>query len=476
MINIISPKSVYVNNDDPSTYTLNWEGSLPDGQVSYEILYREKGSDTWLTSGKVVSTATEYDLRNIYSQLNIDFVEIEYKVNVTYEKSENDETIKGTESSNTFSLIFNQGITADLNVWVNSEKRSYPMFDEIRNDNMNIMSVHTPNGNKLLPLVDDDNVLSSDMRIQVADDKIQSVARYDPDFKYYTPTDADVFGTINVEGQYNYSYQRSYNYISTYGYNYSYYDSTSSDVYCSYESGYVYYNYLVSSVRNTLRDTTSFISAYSYRYSYTRSDNMYGYRYYSYLRSYANVQHSDSYYYIPTQLVKSVYAAYGYGYSYQYYMGGAQYSATAYATYYTYATGVYQTYVQISSQGSSTAGRGYGYATHALAYLVYYAYTSGTYYYYQSSPVYAYDKSQFYSYVLRTTAYAYTATRYSYKYYTYYTYTNTYAYDRGYSYEYYHYNNIYYWNNYAYAYSGDTYSYNYETITDKKSYNYTYYC
>lgn len=476
MINIISPKSVYVNNDDPSTYTLNWEGSLPSGQVSYEVLYKEKGSETWLTTGKVMSTDTTYDLRNIYTLVNIDFVEIEYKVTITYESINDGETIRGNESSNTFSLIFNQGISGDLNVWVNSEKRSYPMFSTINNDNVNTLAIRTTDGDKLLPLVDEDSVLASDMRVRVSSDKTQSVAGYDPDFKYYTPTDSDVFGTIEVEGQYNYNYQSSYNYISSYGYNYSYYDGTASDTYCTQEDGYAYYNYLASSTQNELTGTDSYITNYSYKYSYRRSDLAYGLKYYNYLRSSVRNYLNKSYYYQPSKLVSAVYLVYSTTYQYSYYGGGSGDTTNFYARYYTYASGVYLSRVVIRSFGSSSFGRSYSYATTADAYLAYNYMASETLYYYTYTNVYAYDKTYYYSFLRYSTVYNYTRDVYAYRDYTYYTYTNVYAYDKTYQYVYYHYNNLYYWNNYAYGYTDDTYSYNYKTIEDTKTYNYTYYC
>lgn len=433
MINIISPKSVYVDITDPSTYTLEWQGTLENSQVSYEVLYREKGNETWLTTGKNKTTDQTYDLRNIYTLINVDFVEIEYKVVITCEKTGDNEIITGTESSNVYSLIFNQGITCDLNVWTGSEKRVYPLFDEIKNDTLNKMTIHTEDGDKMLPLVNEGSILSDEMKVRVDENTTQCVAGSNPDFKYYTPSETDVFGEFDVDGQYTYNYQQEYSYVSEPSYNYSYIDS---------------------SVQNYLSGYTSFITNYSYNYSYSRSDLSTSYKYYNYLKSYTRTYHTDNYYYVPLQKVQSVYLKYSYGYMYSYYGGGGSYSANVYAYYYTYATGTYLSYVQTSSQGSSSFGRSTGGATYAPADLVYYAFTTGRYYYYKSTPVYAYDKTYHYYYWQRSTAYAYTNDIYAYKQYYYYSYTNT----------------------YAYKYTDDVYAYNYQTLEGTQSYSYTYYC
>ena len=455
MVNILSPKSVYVINDDPSTYTLTWAGSIT-GQIAYEILYQLKGSSAWLTAGRVNSTSTSYDLRNIYNLLGIDFSEISYKVVLTYEKTENNETTTGTESSNVYSLIFNQGIVGSLNVQNQNTSESYPIFNRINNEDIDAIKIKTSKGIKLVPLVDSSSPLSSDFKIRISNNNTRCVATNSPSFTYYTPSSSDTFGNFTVNGYYTYNYQRSYNYISTPSYSYLYITGTSSDRYRTYTYGYKYYNYLRSSVRNYLSYRYSFISSYSYRYSY-HSSTSYAYRSDSEI-------YSDYYSYISTN---------AYTYSY---ISGTGYQVGGYAN----GPG--------SVPGESHyAWNGYGWYT-GYHYSGNSCFTPTVYYYYYAVPIYSYKSVSatysyriysgyyyyYYKYSWNNYSYRYTSTLYAYSTKYYYTYTNTYAYDRTYQYAYYHYNNYYYWNNYAYRYTADVYSYRYYTTSAPVTYRYYY--
>ena len=182
MVNILSPESVYVDNNDSSSYTLTWEGTM-EGQIAYEIMYKLKNSDTWLTTGKIESTETSYDLRNIYNFLGIDFAEISYKVLLYYSASTGEsETTTGTEYSNTYSLIFNQGITGNINIWNGSEKEIYPIFDNINNDNIHKVNINTDQGTKLVPLVDDNSPLASHFKIRISNANTECIAHRDASF------------------------------------------------------------------------------------------------------------------------------------------------------------------------------------------------------------------------------------------------------------------------------------------------------
>ena len=471
MVNILSPKSVYVVNDDPSTYTLTWAGSIT-GQIAYEILYQLKGSSAWLTAGRVNSTSTSYDLRNIYNLLGIDFSEISYKVVLTYEKTENNETTTGTESSNVYSLIFNQGIVGSLNVQNQNTSESYPIFNRINNEDIDAIKIKTSKGIKLVPLVDSSSPLSSDFKIRISNNNTRCVATHSPSFTYYTPSSSDTFGNFTVNGYYTYNYQRSYNYISTPSYRYSYITGTSSDRYRTYTYGYKYYNYLRSSVRNYLSNYYRYISSYNYRYSYSYNSTAYGYKYYNYLRSSVRNYLSEQYTYIPTRSVTVAYVTHTSSSSYMngyIYMGpGSGGGGTTFFYGWTtvMASGSYNAPIILYG---GTSGNVYTYGP-----VAYYYYITDRYYYYTYTNTYAYDRTYQYNYTRSDTGYKYTGDRYSYRQYYYYTYTNTYAYDRTYQYAYYHYNNYYYWNNYAYRYTADVYSYRYYTTSAPVTYRYYY--
>ena len=319
MVNIISPKSSYVDNDNPDTYTLIWEGSLSGGQTSYEVLYREKGAEEWLTTGRVNSSETSYDLRSIYDLVGIDFVEIEYKVTLTFDYTDGDVSTVGTESSNVFSLIFNEGISGNLNVWVGFEKHSYPMFDTIKNTNLDTMSINTDDGEKKIPLVEADNVLAKDMKIQVASDKARCLAGYSPNFAYYTPKDTDVFGEFDVSATGTYKYTDSYSYISQYGYKYSYLNYTERKTYNAFGGSYSYDKITVTYFREyvgavygyyyyynhtlALRRAYRMFDSYYYYASASSISTAYAYYYYrsygsfdNYSYKYTNDTYSDGYY------------------------------------------------------------------------------------------------------------------------------------------------------------------------------------
>ena len=456
MVNIISPKSVYVDNNHSSTYMLQWEGSI-QGQQTYEVLYRQKGNDTWLTTGRVTSSDTSYDLRNIHTLIDIDFFEIEYKVVLTYnmidESETKSETTIGTESSNVYTLIFNQGVSGTLNVWTNTGKKTFPVFDSIKNDNISKWKINTSSGTKMVPLIDEGENLSSNLKIAVTDNKVKTVAGYDTRFYYYTPSASDIFGNFYVNGTYYYYTYNNYYYISQPSYQYFYYSDTTTTYYKSSSEAYQYYNYLSGSVRN--------YKSYYYKYYngttpiYYRSSSG-AYQYYNYLRG--------SYSYIPTENVNVAYLKYSTTYNYSTYQGSGVFNYFAYGYYITRASGTYQDNVVTYSNAGGGPGYSFSNAFYAPAIL--------PYYYYTYANLYAYDRTYYYYYY-----------HYANRYYTinyahgiryYYTYTNTYAYDRTYYYYYYHYANRYYTINYAYRYTDDVYSFRSDPISQSSRYNYTY--
>ena len=161
-ITIISPKSAYVDNKNSSTYTLQWKSDI-SGQTGYEILYKKKTASEWSTLGKVTSTATSFDLRNIYKVTNIDIEEYYYRVMLYY--SGDDYT--GTEYSDVYSIIFNEGYECKLNVNMPDGIHKYPLLSNIKNEEISFMEVQS-NGIKKLPLIEPNHPLADGVKFQTS--------------------------------------------------------------------------------------------------------------------------------------------------------------------------------------------------------------------------------------------------------------------------------------------------------------------
>lgn len=405
-----------------------------DGQTAYEIMYKLKGSNTWLTAGKVNSTATSYDLRNIYNLLGIDFDEISYKVLLYYSATTGEnETTSGTEYSNTYSLIFNQGISGYINIWNGSEKESYPIFDTINNDNIRKLHINTDNGTKLAPLVDANHPLSSNLKVRVSDTNTECVAASDASFTYYTPTSSDTFGDFRVTGGYSYYNKDRYSYVSSYSYKYYYVSSTPRDSYRNYLNSYYYYRYYTS---NTMR--------FGRYYNYIPTYNVYAHyitSYYHYnITSSISYRYSGDYYYRNGPGFfdyKWGFSNYLYGY---YTVGSGGAYGRNYNYYQTQASGTYrydgEIEAAVGGAGNQYGGYTWSYKKYATLIAPYYYYSYSYYYYWGNYYYYGYNRSTYYYY--------------SYTYYYYNAYSSRYTNDI-YNYRYYYY------------YANSTYSYQYKS-------------
>lgn len=270
MVTINTPGSIYVDNNNASTYTLSWAGSIA-GQNAYEILYRSKGASAWLTMGKVTSTATSYDLRQIYPKLsNCDFTEIEYRVLLYYSTTNSTGTLTGTEYSQVFEVIFNSGIAGYHKIQTGTNARSeVPIFSSINNPSVSKLKMQTDKGIKQIPLVDSSSPLAptgpkwkfrTDSGVKIAAGKTGRFgAAYMP---------AGAVGEFN-QGVVRYTpIYRTENYISAAGYNYQYITGyTTRYRIASYRTEYQLTGY------NTYYSIRS--NAYYTRYDYTAQTGEY---------------------------------------------------------------------------------------------------------------------------------------------------------------------------------------------------------
>ena len=481
-VSITSPQSVYVDLGDPTTYTLNWarNSSAPldqqfivGNQTAYEIMYREKGSTIWLTTGKVESTEKSYDLTQIRTITGLDFTEIEYKVRVYYQYDQftTDMAIVGVHEgyadSEIYTIIFKPESSGELSSYNDSEIYRYPFFDSVDTDNINIQC----DGVKHIPLVDYDSPIAGPLKIKVGDsnmalattaDKATFVDEPYPSGTYigckYVKEDTSyqVYAYKEDTG-YRYENTPAYYEKSTYDYKYKTNPSIRYDVYNTgydkykYYYAYKYYYYSTKVTETKYNRTDSYYRGYYYYYYY------YSYKYSYYVSYYKGSSASsvgvygyrnDTY----QSLVTGYYRLYYYHWSSSENRNVPDLSG--YVTVYSYQGRVYYTNNYLYRH--SIVGNVVDPCVHFTAayyYYKYYYYKYTTSYYY--SPYYSYNykyssdqvNSRYYGY------YYYEYTNYYYYYnkdsssyktstnydYAYYTYAYKYYYDYAYRYDYYYY-------------------------------------
>lgn len=481
MVTITQPLSTYVDNNDSSTYTLTWTNDNYTGQYAFEILYKIKSSDSWLTTGKIESTLASYDLRNLHDLLGIDLDEIQYRLVVYYKTTDGVETRDFSDAAYIYSLIFNSGSNESLKTYDGKTTSEYPLFSEINNNNIRHMNIQTANGTKRLPLVDNDSPIAGNVKIVVADgdSKItKSFANKSPVFTYDT-SKLTTYGTVqsyssepiystgsyNSEAYSNYSSKRydGRYYNTAYG---SYYTSYyGNKYYTAYNNNYGYTKYTNNVGTNSYYGNEGYYTTPSSTYSY------YTYSIYSYASHWAEYRY---------------YGVYQYGYLKGYYVtpnGPVPYGGVG-----TTTPGNIYRYYQVYQYGYYVTQ--YNYHAYDKTYrdwMIYYWYTMTQYgphsvkddkYYYR---YYEYTRSApriFYGTKYAYTKYYYTTySKYYYTTYGYYKYTTygTYYYrtDSQYYYSYYTTTSYNYYTVYAHRYY-TTYYYYYQSGYDDRSYSYTY--
>lgn len=372
-VTITSPKSVYVDDKDSSTYTLQWTTDV-SGQTAYEILYKKKTATEWSTLGKVESTSHSFDLREIYNAVNLDIEEFYYRVLIYY--SGDDYT--GKEYSDVYSVMFNEGWEKRLKVYRDGSIVQYPLLNDIKNTEIESMPIQS-NGKKKIPLVELTHPLAKGTKIQTSNGKKQFAsndARFDEsgiygngEFSKYIPQYTQEYAYRQDE---NYAYNRSevYGYQAYYGYaykangygtNYGYYKKSGYYQYLYYDNRSYYYYFSGYRSFPTYTDpggTThyQYVGTYSakpkdlYRYA----EFVETYRYisgYAQRLEYHAVSHLAYYYgYIGNPVYGYHYEPIVCGYTviYSYKQGYMEYGtyATSYYTLYTrYQTTAYRQYI-----------------------------------------------------------------------------------------------------------------------------------
>lgn len=454
-VSITSPHSVYVDLNDSTTYTLKWVANT-SFVYAYEVMYREKGSDTWLTMGKITLTYGEtgdptnadYDLTQIRTATGLDFTDIEYKVRTYATMGEEDENgleeHTGYVDSEIYTLVFKPETTSgEFSTYLNGEIQRYPMFDKVDTPNISVSC----DGIKHIPLVNADSGIASPIKIQLDGSTKAIATAFDKASFTYTPyPEGTPIGEDNVTISQKYEkYENAtLEYYTEYQYTYSY---VSNDKYT--EPGYnerYYYTYGYNESGIPIYAPT--IAGYEYAYhtvpittyyeyqTPNYSDKMY-YYYTVYQHKYitsADVYYKSTLYYYYSTYNHQYAASYGRS---TYYAGTYTYQYTPSAAdkkYYQYITGYYTyTYQYTVYRGSATYGGG-GH-TDAPIYAVgeldvYRTAAYYKYYYYISS--YAYSKYYVNHKAYKNEYAGYYNEKYAYKAYTpshsgYYNYVQSYT-------------------------------------------------
>lgn len=371
MVTITSPKSVYVDNTKADTYTLIWKNTY-SGQYSFEVLYKLKTSSSWLTTGKIISENTSYDLRNIHDLLGIDIDEIQYRLVVYYKTTEGIEIKDFSDAALIYSLIFNTGFTESLKVYDGTSTIKHPIFSTVENTALETLKIKTDEGIKKLPLVESNSPISSAVKIKT-NKGIKHLASNNPKFSYDTSV-LTTYGTVTA-----YYTTPNYRQDVYYTARYSSYNNLDSPAYNNYAASYyTKYTTVPASYYTTRYDGVYYTTRYNGRYYTTYGNNHYyttyanNYRYYNYISSYY------SYSYIP-------YYAYSYPSSYR-----------AVLTYGVVGSYSY-TYVKYATSRGPVYGGGGGpiYGTYYIYVPASYAYSYGPSYYTIAYPS-TYDSRRYY--------------------------------------------------------------------------------
>lgn len=281
MVTITSPKSVYVDNNSSSTYTLEWINEY-EGQYAFEILYKLKTSNSWLTTGKITSSNIGYDLRKINDLLGVEIDEIQYRLIVYYKNTQGIESKDFSDAALIYSLIFKGLTSSSLKIFDGKQVSSYPLFSEIKNTNIEKLNINTSSGTAQLPLVEDNSPLSGEAKIKTKNG-IKHFAISSPKFTYDS-TKLTTYGTVSAyygTPNYQYSNYSVNNYTKYYKLDYNAYNNYATKYYTKYTVIPASYNSLkYDGIRYTLQYNGTYYTTYTnnYRaYTYLESYSVYNY-------------------------------------------------------------------------------------------------------------------------------------------------------------------------------------------------------
>lgn len=319
MVEITSKGSVYLDRSQKDTKSIvTWNASF-SGQTHFEILYKEKKSDTWSTSGKIQSTETSYDLFNLYEFTNLDFTEINFKVRVYFSTRNAIGDLTGSEDSNIFSVVFKPSSDNGLIVYNDAEVHM-PLLDEGESFSYSTLAVKVNGKMRRTPLVESDSVIGSNILVKVDNEKKSLAMVQDANFVDTPIGENDTFATVSQQK----------------GYSYTYSDKGSYRYYYSYDILYYYYQYA-----NYYYQQSHVGTGYDANYGYC--DDIQYYYYYAYKTSHGSgfttIQGSNSI--LKSSYLVGAYYLYGYGWGGGNYNGGAAYTYSGS----TYVYGYYYYYV-----------------------------------------------------------------------------------------------------------------------------------
>lgn len=389
MVTITAPLSKYVDNNDSSTYTLQWTNSYT-GQYAFEVMYKLKRSSSWLTTGKITSTATSYDLRNLHTLTGVDIDEVQYRLVVYYMTTEGIETKDFSDAAYMYSLVFNSGKSGHLNIWDGEKAIQMPLMGSISNAGIKKLNIMTASGVKQVPIVESDSPLAGKVMIQTADGP-KHLAVKEPVFVYDT-TKLQTYGTVTASYRVASYSSTSYNVL----YNHPVYSLTSAAyrTYAArYDTGYYYnlYNHPVYSVANYAYRayTQYYVASYYYDGPYPHAEGTavstpgYTYSYTAY-RTYRITTSYKRYSYTtttgPTKYFKYVIAPLSYRTVYAYSYSTRRTYRAYYTTYYGPVTDGAAYYYTTSTRYGYTVYYGIGqynhpaYVTIAARYYTRYGY------------------------------------------------------------------------------------------------------
>lgn len=341
MITIVKPHSVYADRTDANEFELEWSSTV-SGQTGYEIYYKLSDVANWSTTGLISDpTATTYDLRQIYSLVELDFTEIIYKIKIYYSTENEEGLLTGVEESDIYTIIFSQPISGYLSVYDGEEIERYPLFSSIESS-YDKFKVHTNDGNLATVLVDNTSPIASNMKIHVGNDNLTLASEYASGLSYTQNAHGEFEQDGYETGYYYYDSNEQYTSYQYYGYTdkyyyYTYKTYTYTQTYSTAPKYYYKYNYEYKygtaaylkyyyGQYPTPTYTAYGVTGYNYRYGYLPSDSYY--RYYT----------IDYYYYVPVYDQTTYYRS-RYLYEYYYYYSNYYYNkedsyTTPYAYYY----------------------------------------------------------------------------------------------------------------------------------------------
>lgn len=378
MVTIVRPHSTYGAYNDSSAFTLEWSCDI-SGQSGYEIYYKLSTSDSWLSTGKITSTSTTYDLSNIYNLLGIDFTEITYKVKIYYSTTNTQGLLTGTEESDIYTIVFRQPASGYLKIYDGKETQSYPLFNTIDNTDLNKLNIKNNSGKFVTPLLNTESPIASELKIKVGNDNKAIASNYATDLTYTVNTTPGTFDQQAYTNAYAYRYDSGKT-SSTY-----YYYVKDSDTYSTKESSYgsksYYYKYDYYVDKYYYRYVYNYQSSYYYSKIYKYDSYSYAYKY----SKYANPPKVGYYYAFTTT---NVY--------YTYWNGG--YTLVNNSYYYTTPQSVYSGFSKVYSYASTSTNTVVGYYYNKFNYYYYYKDSGTNYSYYYYSTKYSYNKNYTYRY------------------------------------------------------------------------------